>query len=113
METSTKRSTQHKRWEEIIAEQEASGLSRAEFCRKKNLSKSNFSYYAAKLSVKNSGNAKIKNKFEQLFSTVSIKKPELTLSEIKIILPNGFHCVVPSTIEIIQVRKLVEALLSC
>jgi hypothetical protein len=45
---------------------------------------------------------------------VQIKKPEpAAISEIKIFLPNGFSCVIPSAIDSLQLKRLMEVLLSC
>lgn len=96
-------------WKNLVAEQEKSGLSQIEFCKSRNLTTSKFGYYR---SVIKSQEKVITNK--KLFSAVQIKPTEQPKTcEIKIILPNGFQCVMPSTINATHVKQLIEALLSC
>lgn len=99
----------HFKWKVLIAEHEKSGLSQVEFCKERNIKLSHFGYYRSIIKSKNHANTNSK-----LFSAVQIKKPELNLSaEIKIILPNGFQCMIPSAIDSLQLKRIMEALLSC
>jgi hypothetical protein len=102
---------QYVKWEELIEEQEKSGLSQIEFCKQRNLKASQFGYYRGV--IKSKDKIKTNQKNQQLFSAVQIKKPDLTASEIKIILPNGFQCVIPSAMDTAQLKKIMGALLSC
>lgn len=97
------------KWKELVESQEKSGLSQLEFCRQHNLVPSKFGYYRSVLKSQDKVNAN-----QPLFSTVQIKKPaQNTLSEIKIILPNGFQCFIPVAMDTPHVKRLMEALLSC
>lgn len=106
---SAEKTDRYAKWEELIAEQEKSGLSQIEFCRRRNLVPSKFGYYRSVIKSQDKVNTN-----PQLFSTVQIKKPtENALSEIKIILPNGFQCFIPVAMDATHVKRLMEALLSC
>lgn len=97
------------KWRDIISEQEASGVSQSEFCRQRNLVLSKFVYYRGVIKSREQTNAS-----QKLFSAVGIKPPESkAASEIKIILPNGFQCIVPAIMDTACVKRLMEALLSC
>lgn len=97
------------KWKEIIAEHENSGLSQIEFCKQRDLVASKFGYYRSVIKSQDKTHTN-----QKLFSAVQIKKSELgASSEIKIILPNGFQCVIPNAMDVLQVKRLVEALLSC
>lgn len=99
----------HIKWKALIAEHEKSGLSQIEFCKQRNIKTSQFGYY--RRIIKSQEHA---DKNQHLFSAVKIKKPEAPISsEIKIVLPNGFQCFIPSTLDALQVKHLMEALLSC
>ena|SRR5579871_1061122 len=106
----TKKSANHAKWQSLIDEQEKSGLSQAEFCKQQNIAIAQFGYYRGLLKAKDQ--AKLKK--PELFSTVQIKKQDTKSSdEIKIVLPNGFQCYFPASIDSIQIKRLMEALLSC
>lgn len=100
----------HAKWKLLIEEQEKSGLSQAEFCKQHNINAAQLSYYRGIFKEKT--RSAIKN--VPLFSPIQIKKSETKLSEeIKIILPNGFHCYFSTSIEVLQIKKLIEVLLAC
>ncbi len=106
----TKKSANHAKWQSLIDEQEKSGLSQAEFCKQQNIAIAQFGYYRGLLKAKDQ--AKLKK--PELFSPVQIKKQDTKSSdEIKIVLPNGFQCYFPASIDSIQIKRLMEALLSC
>lgn len=97
------------KWKTLIAEHEKSGLSQVAFCKERNINLSHFGYYRSVIKSKSS-----KKTNPELFSAVQIKRPELNASaEIKIILPNGFQCMIPSAIDSLQLKRIMEALLSC
>lgn len=107
--SSTKNPDQNIQWEELISKQEKSGLSQKEFCKQNNIRLPQLGYHRGLIKSKE----RIK-KNQKLFSEVQIKQPTLNVtSEIKIILPNGFQCFISSTIDTLQVKRLMEALLSC
>jgi hypothetical protein len=96
-------------WQLLVEEQEKSGQTQTEFCKQRNLSAAKFSYYRSLFKMRNRSLSQ-----ENIFSPVQIKKREISeAAEIKIILPNGFQCLMPVTIESTQVKRLIEALLSC
>jgi hypothetical protein len=98
----------HEQWNKMIDEHQASGLSQKEFCRQHDLVLSQFVYYRCQL--KNRFSAK-----ESSFTPVKVTANDGVTSStaIKLILPNGFQCVFSSRTEASQVKRLVEALLSC
>jgi hypothetical protein len=97
------------KWKELVVEHEKSGLSQIEFCKQRNLVPSKFCYYRSV--IKSQDNVRTNKK---LFSAVQIKKSESNISaEIKIILPNGFQCFIPSAMDMLQLKQMMEALLSC
>lgn len=98
------------KWKALIEEQEKSGQSQAEFCKQHEISIAQLGYYRGIL--KNKNRSAVKSR--PLFSPVQIKKPDIkTSSEIKITLPNGFHCYFPASIESTQIKKIIEVLLAC
>ena len=105
----TKKADRYAKWRELVAEQEKSGLSQIEFCRQRELVLSKFTYYRSVIKSQEKVNAT-----KKLFSPVQIKPsgPKAVL-EIKIILPNGFQCFIPAMMDVSQIRRLMEALLSC
>ena len=99
----------HAQWKALVAEQESSGLSQLEFCRQRNLVSSKFGYYRSVIKSQEKVNSN-----QKLFESVQIKKPaQNAMSEIKIILPNGFQCFIPMHVDALHVKRLMEALLSC
>lgn len=103
-------STRRTKWQSLIEEQEKSGLSQKEFCSARSIVLSQFVYYRSVFKTRKSDEAKI----DSSFSPVQIKaKDILSQTEVKIILPNGFQCFVPSQIASYHLKSLMEALLSC
>ena len=97
------------KWRELVAEYEQSGLSQMAFCKQRDLVSSKFGYYRSVIKSQN----KVGDN-QKLFSSVQIKKSELnTSTEIKIILPNGFQCFIPIAMDMLQLKRMMEALLSC
>lgn len=106
----TKKSEHHAKWKALIDEQEKSSLSQAEFCKQHNIAVSQFGYYRGLLKAKDRANLKK----PELFSPVQIKKIDTKQShEVKIVLPNGFQCYFPASVDSMQIKRLMEALLSC
>jgi transcriptional regulator with XRE-family HTH domain len=98
----------HKDWQAIIEEQQKSGLTQKEFCKRKNISLVWFGYYMQR-SRKKPNHTLLENSAS--FAEVLINKP--ASSEIKIELPNGFKCTIPSMVQTEQLKKILSALLSC
>lgn len=100
----------HEKWKKLVDEQEKSGLSQSAFCKQHNLVLSKFGYHRGLIKSKN----KVPTQNKNLFSTVQIKKNEnIQTEEVKIVLPNGFQCFIPSQMDASHIKRLVEALLSC
>ena len=93
-------------WKTLITEQEVSGLSQKEFCNQRGLVLSQFVYYRCSFRNKNSHAEK------QAFKPVKVTGVEST-GDIRLTLPNGFQCSFPCSIEMSQMKRLVEVLLSC
>jgi hypothetical protein len=96
------------KWKELIAEHAKSGLSRVAFCKHHHLSVSKFKYYSRVIPSQEKRGA------DNVFSAIQIKPPEpCGSSDIKILLPNGFQCIISSTTPVSPVKRLLEVLLSC
>jgi len=95
-------------WEKIIKDHEKSGLSQSAYCKQHGLDVAKLGYYRNRNKIKqrqiDSNHAEFK----------SIKISQSTVSEvIKLSLPNGFQCEFSSRIDVLQIKKLIETLLSC
>jgi len=98
------------KWQVHVEEQEKSGLSQKEFCKTHDLVLSKFVYYRSILKIKKAEEAVTTT----MFAPVQVKTKDRVASvEIKIILPNGFQCFVPSLIEASHLKNMMEVLLSC
>ena len=93
------------KWRKLIEAHEKSGLSQIHFCKQYSVSASHFSYYRSRIKAKNTRN-------NHLFASVHLQKQSLS-SDIQILLPNGLKCIVSSLIDVTQMKRLVETLLSC
>lgn len=92
-------------WFALIDEQVVSGLSQTAFCKQRNLTLCRFTYYKQ---LRNQSAPKgtfepVKVRHEQSPST----------GMIKIDLPNGFCCHVPSTVSADKLKSIIGALLLC
>ena len=96
--------SRHEKWQVIIKEQEASGLSQAQFCKERNISSATLGYYRSVL--------KPKKPQVGSFTPVAIKQAPVS-KDIRITLPNGFQCVFPSDLSTSQIKEWVMVLLSC
>jgi len=96
-------------WKALIDEHEKSGLTQIKFCAQKNISPGKFGYYRSLLLIKD----KPEIKAQSLFTPIQIKKPDAILADIRLILPNGFECYLPSNIAPAQIKQLIGVLLSC
>ncbi len=79
--------SRRKKWQELIKEQEASGLSQAQFCKDRSISSAQLGYYR--------GILKPRQDQTGTFAPVAIKQPS-PVKDIRIALPNGFQCVFPA-----------------
>jgi len=100
----------HAKWQALIEEQEKSGQTQAAFCKQHEISSAQFSYYRGLIKAKTNNKLTDSN----LFSAIHMKKNESnSLAEIRIVLPNGFQCYLPTHLDVSQVKKWMEVLLSC
>jgi hypothetical protein len=98
------------KWRSFVEEQETSGLTQSAFCKSHNLVLSQFVYYRGLIKSRESKNAVI----VKSFTAVQVSRTDAnSASEIRIVLPNGFQCYVSIQVEVLQIKLLVEALLSC
>lgn len=95
------------KWKNIIDDQESSGLSQEEFCKTHNLSSSTFCYYRSIFRGKQES-----KKTSGSFTSVNISK-SVSLSEIRLTLPNGFQCTFPADVDSVRIKELVGIFLSC
>lgn len=97
-------------WKSLITEQENSGLSQKEFCNQRGLVLSQFVYYRC-----SKNKSKTTQAAESLLKPVKVvsKESSATSGDIRLSLPNGFQCSFPCSFDAIQVKRLIEVLLSC
>ena len=97
-------------WTSLITEQEKSGQSQKEFCNQRGLVLSLFVYHRCSTN-------KIKSiqTAEPALKPVKVinKEPSATSGDIRLSLPNGFQCSFPCSFDAVQVKRLIEVLLSC
>ena len=97
-------------WTDLIAEQEKSGVSQKEFCNQRGLVLSQFVYHRCS---KNKGKATQASESALKPVRVVNKDPSAISGDIRLSLPNGFQCSFPCSFDAIQVKRLIEVLLSC
>lgn len=98
-------------WFSLVKEFEQSNTTQINFCKQKGLILCRFTYYAQiyRKNVKT-----IPKQEAPSFSPVVVKQPlSSSQYEIKIELPNGFRCQIPSNISSESLKKIMGALLSC
>lgn len=103
MNTGEKES-RYEKWQELIKEQESSGLSQTQFCKERNISSAQLGYYRSVLKPKQTQIGS--------FTPVVIKQASSS-KDIHITLPNGFQCIFPSDLTASQIRGWITVLLSC
>lgn len=102
-------SARRDQWRAIVEKQEISGLSQTEYCKQNNLVISQFTYYRGLIRASEHTSSKV-----NVFSPIKLNMTEQnTSSDIRILLPNGFQCFIPSPIDASHVKRLIEVLLSC
>lgn len=94
-------------WKRHVEEQEKSGLSQIEFCKKNNLSKGKFGYYKGLLNPRHTIRATLTR------VKISPLSQPLKITDIRVTLPNGFQCIFPSDLNKEKIREVIEVLLSC
>ena len=105
-----KKETSKPDWEALITAQEESDLTQQAFCKQHDIVLTSFVYHRGRIKKKNK-NAK-QSKFP--FSSVRVsKKEEIATGDIRLSLPNGFQCAFSAQLEAVQIKRLMEVLLSC
>ena len=104
----------YKKWQAVIEEQQASGLTQKEFCKQKNIDLSHFVYYRCQLKK----NIDLASTSRGSFLPVKISDdknptPLATPSEIKVLLPNGFQCIFISNLDVAYVKQFIQVLSTC
>ena len=98
------------KWRKLVDEYLDSDMTQKSFCEKRNLNLPQFVYYYGQFKPE-------KDLMAAKPSFLPVKMPHLdravVTSEIKLSLPNGFQCSFPSHTDTVQIKQLVEALLSC
>lgn len=96
-------------WFSHVEQQEQSELTQAEYCKQHDLVLCRFSYYR-QLIRKQKTSLPTSSSF---IPVVSIPHANTQPTEIKVELPNGFRCYVPSQISPLQLKHFLGVLLSC
>ena len=99
----------YEEWQLLAEEHKKSGLTQKEFCKQKNISLVRFGYYLQRLRKQTQSDSSEKS---PVFSQVLINKSS-SETEVKIELPNGFKCTIPSIFPTEQLKKIICVLLSC
>jgi len=98
------------KWRDLVEKQEQSGLSQTAYCKQNNLSMPKFTYYRGTIKA----SSRIPSQKLKVFTPIKINKTEpVTSADIRIVLPNGFQCFIPCSVDAHHVKRLVEVLLSC
>lgn len=98
-------------WFALVKEFEQSEMSQISFCAQKGIILSRFTYYVQlyRKTIKPTPKQEAPS-----FSEVAVNQsPSTSPHEIKIDLPNGFRCQVPSSISSEALKKIMGTLLTC
>lgn len=96
-------------WKKIIEEQEKSGLSQSTYCKQHGIDLAKFGYHRGRIKTKQQLNDSNNTEFKPVKITAQVN----TVDEIKITLPNGFQCIFSNRTDAMQIKKIIEILLSC
>ena len=96
------RKVRHEKWQTIIDEQEASGLSQTQFCKERSISSAQLGYYRSILKPKQAIGI-------GSFASVAVNRP-LVEKDVRVILPNGFQCTFPSNLNSSAVKEFCAML---
>lgn len=101
-------------WADLIEEHKKVGGLQSEFCKARNISSTKMSYYRSELKKKELKDTGKQNTVTPISLTRQESSHKLHHQAlIKITLPNGFSCEIPSDFSVVQVKSLMGALLSC
>ena len=98
------------KWASLLEEQKLSGKNQKDFCTERGLSSSSMSYTRSALKTEKATKLTSKNKN---LAPVKIIDSDASPFEIKITLPNGFSCSLPSSVSSSYLKQIMGALLSC
>lgn len=102
---------QQAQWRQYIEDYKKSGLSQSAFCKERNIDLKKFYYYNG--SFKNKENIPTKKTVPFEPVKIALNDKAIQTAEIKLTLPNGFQCILPSHLESALIKRWVEALLAC
>ena len=102
-------SERQEKWRSLIEQQEQSGLTQDAFCKQHSLNHATFTHYRSMFRNKKSYTSKNDT---ATFAPVNISRGA-TPGEIRLALPNGFHCSFPVDISTVRIREIMEVILSC
>jgi hypothetical protein len=95
-------------WFNLVKDQMASGLTQTEFCKSHNLILARFTYYKKQLSLETDQQS------DASFSSVIVNQSlNVKATDIRIELPNGFRCYIPTMIAPEKLKQLISVLISC
>jgi len=110
MDRKAERNNRYNYWQQLVDEQEKSGLSQVVFCQQKQLVLSQFCYYRSIFKAKKI----IPSNHSELFKSIQFKPTlDSVTTDFKIVLPNGLHCFFPANAAAQQIKNVLEVLLSC
>lgn len=108
--------TKKAEWEKLIEEQKLSGLSKAEFCKRKGMKPARFYYYEGELRKKEFKKASDNSSFIPIKlknSVLATNKNTDNQSSIRIIFKNGTECLIPEGINKNYLKEIIEVLQQC
>ncbi|MGE0207477.1 MAG: hypothetical protein AB7R69_06540, partial [Candidatus Babeliales bacterium] len=105
--------TRYAKWRALVEEQQKSGLSQTDFCKQHGIVLSQFTYYY--LQVKPKSKLPVKMNTSNSFVPVSVRAETTStpMTEVRVFMPNGLQCVLPSLAPAEEVKRLIRMLLSC
>lgn len=110
MDRITERDNRHNYWRTMVEEQEKSGLSQVKFCKQHELVLSQFGYYRSLFRPSKLQTTPVANHFTPI--QLNMDEEFHPLDRIKVVLPNGFQCILPMHISVKQVKSLLEVFLA-
>lgn len=100
----------HDKWRKLVEEYFQSSMTQNSFCEQRGLSLPKFVYYRGQFKMREKASPSNAS-FEPV--KIPAREKAAIATEVKLLLPNGFQCVFPVNTDAIQIKRLVEALLSC
>lgn len=105
--------TEEKRnvWKNLIAEKKQSGLMLKDFCKEKNIKPAQYYYYHAL--INRSNKFTIKKETSQITPIKIINSSLQEQSVIRFVLPNSLQCFLPRNMPLLEIKAMLEVLMSC